>query len=255
LSIQTIVARPICPPQLATQAIAENGGYPAEDVRAALAEILASAEFRKSPRLCRLFQFLMESQIAGAVRDTSEYGIGLDVFDRDPKTYSTVLDPIVRVQMGRLREKLKHFYETAPGQTAFIVSFPRGSYLPTLCRAENWQPAPPRPERLALRAFSCLSRDTDALAFAEGLNDELSHHLFQTWGDKLLPRGVEQTGASHVLEGSVRIDHQRVRVSIRLNDMTARVTVSSAQFDYPLPLDIALQETLAKRISDKLQGL
>ena len=45
--------------------------------------------------------------------------------DFDPKT-----DPIVRVQVYRLRQKLKEYYELEGAQESILVEIPKGHYLP-----------------------------------------------------------------------------------------------------------------------------
>lgn len=57
--------------------------------------------------MSRLLAYLVERAITDCARDTSEYAIGIGVFDRDPLHYSPGEDPVVRVQVGRLRTKLK----------------------------------------------------------------------------------------------------------------------------------------------------
>ncbi|MEC5218929.1 hypothetical protein RCH09_003904 [Actimicrobium sp. GrIS 1.19] len=108
-------------------------------VRAALAEILASAGFARAQRMQELLRFLVEKQMTGAVRETSEYAIGIEVFERDAATYSTCEDPIVRVQIGRLREKLRHYYATAGAQTTLRFAIPVGSYMPTISTVEAYR--------------------------------------------------------------------------------------------------------------------
>ena len=71
--------------------------------------ILASAQFRKSPALSSLLEFLRDRYPLRLAEPTTEYLIAQDLLGRgedfDPQT-----DPIVRVRVRRLREALANFY-------------------------------------------------------------------------------------------------------------------------------------------------
>ena len=80
--------------------------------RQQLERILNCPEFQSADRLSRLLQYLVEDALAHPGEPVNEYALGLDVFDRkedfDPKISS-----VVRVQTGRLRQKLAKYYEQA----------------------------------------------------------------------------------------------------------------------------------------------
>ncbi len=59
------------------------------DIRSAGDILLSSDIFKHSPRMSRLLTYLVEQAIRESVRDTSEYAIGIGVFDRNPVSYST----------------------------------------------------------------------------------------------------------------------------------------------------------------------
>lgn len=98
--------------------------------------ILDSETFKGAATLQQLFRFLADQTFRGHPGDIKEYAIGIDVLGRkqdfDPKT-----DPIVRVQMHRLRHKLKEYYESEGAQDSICVELPRGSYC------LKFQPVPP----------------------------------------------------------------------------------------------------------------
>lgn len=100
------------------------------DVRLAKDTLLSSELFKHSPRMSRLLDYLIEKAILQSARDTSEYAIGISVFDRTPCSYSTGEDPVVRVQVGRLRAKLKTYYTTDGRNARIKVVIPLGSYMP-----------------------------------------------------------------------------------------------------------------------------
>jgi TolB-like protein len=229
-----------------------------EDVKAALARVLDSADFCKAQRTSRLLRFLVEKSLAGAVRETSEYAIGIDVFDRDPGSYSTGEDPIVRIQMGRLREKLKVHYAAAGARSDLRIVIPIGSYMPRITRT----PQAPGPAGdgglLAVLPLTYLSPDPQGVAFTHGLSEELSFQLFKRFGHQVVahtfPADAALMGAGRQrLEGSIRIDDGRIRASLRLVDAAAGSIAWAEQFDRTGPCAIAMQEELAIAVCGALK--
>ena len=76
-------------------------------IREHLAAVLASPALAGAERLSRLLRFIVEETLHGREAQLKEVRIGLDVFGRKPESYDPAFDPIVRVQMGRLRSKLR----------------------------------------------------------------------------------------------------------------------------------------------------
>lgn len=100
-----------------------------EQVRAALARVLASGEFQGSDRLCRFLRFTVDSRLRGQQEHIKEYLIGREVFDRNGD-YDPRIDPIVRVEARRLRKKLDEYYAGAGASDPVRIDFPKGSYVP-----------------------------------------------------------------------------------------------------------------------------
>ncbi len=124
---------------------AHNGGgtapesgpeVPAAEVQAELERILASKGFVHSDRLSRFLRFTVQRALQGEGASLKEYLIGMEVFDRNGQ-YDPRNDPIVRVEAGRLRAKLKEFYETEGREDAVIIDFQKGSYVPVFQRRER----------------------------------------------------------------------------------------------------------------------
>jgi TolB-like protein len=216
------------------------------EVEAALANLLGADMFTRSRRLSRLLRFLVEKHLAGAVRDTGEYAIGIAVFDRDPATYFTGEDPIVRVQVGRLREKLKAYYAGAGADAGLRFAIPVGSYMPTIAR-HSAAPAEAATDLLAVLPLSHSGDDPVAGAFARGLAEELGFQLFKGLGRKRVCYGTAAE-ASARLEGSVRVDGERIRATLRLVDALTGCIVWAGRFDRAAPNAIAVQEELATTV-------
>src|ERR1700691_3698021 len=101
--------------------------------------IVTSKTFQSAPTLQQLFRFLAGRALEAHADEIKEYTIGVEALGRkpdfDPKT-----DPIVRVQVYRLRQKLKEYYDLEGSRDSILVQIPKGHYLP---RFEFTSPAAP----------------------------------------------------------------------------------------------------------------
>jgi serine/threonine-protein kinase len=79
-----------------------------DDLRAILKKILASRAFKRCDSLRRLLQFTVEQAIEGKGDRLKEYVLGVEVFARG-KEFDPRIDPIVRVQAGKLRRRLADY--------------------------------------------------------------------------------------------------------------------------------------------------
>lgn len=224
----------------------------------AMEDILRSSGFARSPRMMRLLRYLVEMYVMEDNAALTEVRIGLEVFDRDPECYFTGDDPIVRVQTGRLREKLTAFYETEGARAVIKITLPLGSYRPVLQRSAIKRNDFMKNYLLALQPVRCINSDVAVRCFADGLGEELANRLFHEFGNQVVsPRfdaEARTAGAvSHVLEGSVRASKERMRASFRLVDAAAGCIVWSAQFDQPACLSMNGEENLARAVSDSLR--
>ena len=100
-------------------------------VREQLDRILNSGPFLQSRRRQRFLEYIVTETLAGRGERLKGYNVALAVFDR-PKTFDPAIDPIVRIEAARLREKLREYYETE-GQTDPIrIELRKGSYAPQI---------------------------------------------------------------------------------------------------------------------------
>lgn len=229
-----------------------------EEFKNELEFILASTHFRKATRLRKLLDYLAEQVFSQSARETNEYAIGLDVFDRDPSQYSTGSDPIVRVQIGRLREKLKLFYQQEGKLRAQQIEIPLGSYLPILNNTSALNNTPPR---FCLQPLINLGQDQAFLGFTLGLTEELSYALHRRFGTQYAGVSIKETHPSellkreisHVLEGSVRHDLATMRTSLRMCDLKNDCLTWCENFDVSIDVSIEKQSQLARLCSEALQ--
>jgi hypothetical protein len=110
--------------------------------------VLQSATFRNALTLQQLFQFLAAKAIQGSAENLKEYTIGVEAFGR-PQDFDPKTDTIVRVQIHRLRQKLKEYYDTEGSRDLITIEIPKGHYLPsfeknTVSRDDVKPSAPPQ---------------------------------------------------------------------------------------------------------------
>jgi hypothetical protein len=98
-----------------------------EEKRAEVEKILQSEVFRGSESLRKLLRFLADRSLAGEAENLKEYAVGLDAFGK-PADYDPRHDSVVRIQAGRLRQKLSEYYLTDGKHDPIIVGFPKGGY-------------------------------------------------------------------------------------------------------------------------------
>jgi Tol biopolymer transport system component len=91
--------------------------------------LLDSEQFSSSPSLAKFLTFCVNTTLAGEEESLKETTIGVSVFGRPPG-YDTKLDPIVRVNARRLRQKLQLFYQNGGGSHEVQITIPKGTYVP-----------------------------------------------------------------------------------------------------------------------------
>lgn len=98
------------------------------------ARAVASAAFVHSRRHRRLLAYLLDRALQAPAVGSKETVIAVEVFGRDAARYDPRLDPIVRVEAGRLRQRLAAYYAGEGSQDALRFELPRGAYALRLLR-------------------------------------------------------------------------------------------------------------------------
>ena len=99
-------------------------------IRNELDRLLASDWLRRSPSHLRLLRYLVERSLANDPGALREMSIGIEVFHRNPSTYDPKRDPIVRVNVSRLRERLVKHYAMFDAPPQLRIELPKGRYTP-----------------------------------------------------------------------------------------------------------------------------
>jgi adenylate cyclase len=254
-------------------------------IRQQLEKILASPQLVNSPNLCNFLRFIVEKTLDGEAADIKGYTVATQVLGRKAD-FDPNLDPIVRIQAGRLRRALEQYYRTQGQGAAVVIDVPRGSYVPVfrpvsrqegpggfipgVCQ-EPHSAIPPGPS-VAVMPLLNLTGDRNQEYFTEGLAEELTGELaryqelrviaYQStrrWkGEKIDPRAAgRDLGVRFLVEGSIRKDAKTVKIDLHVVDTQNGQRVWGQQYCRELKADslIALQEEIARQVAARLGSL
>lgn len=202
-----------------------------QEVREELDRLLEDAAFRRAPSHSRLLRYLVERKTAGDDGALCEAGIAMAVFQRDPAAYDAEIDPIVRVSIGRLRDRLEKHYQRFERVPETIIMLPKGRYAPEF-RHRPARAAAKAARGVAVMHTRNLTGDPALDALAHGLSNRLSEALVLMG----LPRVIAQASvrqaqdatqspaeigrqldAADVIETTISPDaNRRLRISARL---------------------------------------
>jgi hypothetical protein len=98
-----------------------------DDRASQVRRILESRTFHHTEVLKRLLEYLARQALDNPSEELKEYTVGIEAFGK-PSDYDPQSDSSVRVQAGKLRQKLDEYYRTeaAPGEWA--VELPKGHF-------------------------------------------------------------------------------------------------------------------------------
>jgi len=111
-----------------------------EEILAELQRVLGSSDFPASERNRRVLQYLVQNALDGRVGELGAYSIATVVYGR-PANFDPVKDPIVRIEMARLRRDLETYYLKSGTRNPLRLSIPKGRYLPKVTKAAQTNPA------------------------------------------------------------------------------------------------------------------
>ena len=241
--------------------------------RTQLEKILSSPVLANSERLRRFLRFTVEEALSGRGAQIKEYRIGIEVFDREA-AYDPRIDPIVRVEASRLRNKLREYYQTQGAADEVVIELPKGGYSPVFLRRESPPPPAESPKAhsvshaIAVLPFVDMSALKDQEYFCDGMTEELIHALAQVGELKVVARtsafefkgqatDIRELGrrlnVGVVVEGSVRRDGDRIRVTAQLINATDGFHLWSGTLEREVGDVFAVQEGISQAIAGALK--
>ncbi|WP_349359577.1 hypothetical protein [Stappia sp.] len=111
----------------------------AEEIRAALAALLAIPALARAPKSSRLLTYLVETHLRGAAEDLTETAIARAVFEQDA-AFNPRSNPIVRVNASRLRSLLRTHYAGAGKNAPVQIRLAKVGYSPEISYAPSHAP-------------------------------------------------------------------------------------------------------------------
>jgi hypothetical protein len=161
---------------------------PDDECQRQLHKTLQSANFRSASMLQQLLRYLTDKSFARSTEVLKEYTIGVEALGR-PLDFDPKADPIVRVQIHRLRQKLKEYFDSDGLQDGIVIEIPKGQHLPVFRYTFNANPDS--------RSETASENDCETSAFAQAAFDGCADCDSSTW--RRLRRGSmdgKQVGAS-----------------------------------------------------------
>jgi adenylate cyclase len=245
-----------------------------ESIQAELTRILTSPLFAHAKRQRQFLEFVVGETLAGRADRISSYTVGVKVFDRD-QSFDPMLDPIVRVGAGRLRAKLREYYDGEGRSSPIRIGLNKGSYAATICGrrsdpAEGAGQTPVEPEEASLAVLPFAS-DGDIPGhqrFVDGLTEDVITDLSKLSGLFLISWHASHTyertqepaetiarklGVHYLLEGNLRLAGGRVRVSAQLVDALSSQVLWGERYDRELGDDFNIQDDLAHSIVEAIR--
>lgn len=162
---------------------------PPELIEDELARLAGSEALRRAPRHRRLLQYLVEKRLARDETALRETSIALEVFKRDPATFDPQTDPIVRVSVRRLRDRLEQHYAAFDNPPRLRIVLPKGGYAPEFVADAA---TPFEPAGIAVLATRNRSGRADLEAWCAALADRLTDALAHAGLPRVIARGASQ---------------------------------------------------------------
>jgi TolB-like protein len=305
-------------------------------VREELDRVLKSAPFAQSRRRQRFLEYIVNEALAGRGEQIKGYTIAREVFDR-PAEFDPNVDSIVRMEAGRLRDRLREYYESDGRNNPVRIELPKGTYTPqiefrqdvcttsadrdrvpagSVAAVKKDAPLPPHPvwkrwqivasvaalfllmaaagmwfagnhwqtarnepaeagrsfpsvPAVAVLPFVNLSGDPKQEYFNDGITEDILTELsrardlrvlarnttFQYKGKAVdIPQLGRELGARYVLEGSVRRNDDRLRVTAQLIDTNTGSHIWTGRYDREMADVFLVQDEIVNQIVAKIAG-
>jgi len=254
----------------------QGGAISADEVRAELERILADNVFASAQKMKRFLRFVVLETLAGRGDHLNESLVGTEIYSSG-EAFDPRLDSTVRVEAGRLRSKLREFYESQGDAGRFRIEIPKGTYKPIFKRLKEtrtnkpeqaFAKKSPRARTMAVLPFADMSPQKDHEYFGDGLAEELMFALSrlpnlrvvsQTSVFAFKGKGMDvreigrQLDVGSLMEGSVRKAEQLLRITVRLTEVGTGFQIWSEVFERPLRDVFEVQQQIAKAVARALR--
>jgi tetratricopeptide (TPR) repeat protein len=107
-----------------------------QDARSELERLFADSRFHATERAKKILGYIAERCFEGDTDGVKAYSIALDVLNR-PSRFDSNSDPIVRIEVSRLRGALSNYYEAFGAELDITVQIPIGRYVTIFSRSSQ----------------------------------------------------------------------------------------------------------------------
>ncbi len=244
------------------------------EIRAQLVQILENAEFKRSPKIARFLEYVVEETLDGKQQYLKGHTIAIEVFDKD-QSFDPQIDPLVRVNAVRLRRMLHQYYSTDGLNDDVMIDIIKGSYVPQIYYTKNSdkitddQPILSKNSSfpcIAVLNFKNLSGNFSYGYFVDGITQEILSQLckfkelivvasssINLNEDQYIStkRLREVIDVCYVLSGSVRIEDDNVCINVELDDTTTHTIVWVNEYKKKLSVSnmISIQDEIATHVA------
>jgi adenylate cyclase len=237
-----------------------------ERVHDALARVLASSDFAATDRIRSFLSYVVGEALAGRSDRIKAYSIATSVFGR-AADFDPQVDSIVRIEAGRLRRTLEHYYLTGGRNDPVQLRIPKGSYVPVFVdmptdavtsKAPSGEPATAarRGKSILVEPFEQEGDCAVYPHFASGFTRSLVIDLARFPGLRILkfdasPSAASRAEADYIVSGAIVVAAEHLRVEAILVEARTGVTLWADTFERNLvPAEIfALRAELADRVA------
>src|ERR1700679_4126866 len=108
----------------------------AQEIEDELHRILSSKVFAMAQRSQDFLRYVVERSLTDAPPPLKEFAIAMDVFARS-HDYDPAIDATVRVEAGRLRSRLREYYDGEGKDDPVVIDIPKGGYCPAFSLREG----------------------------------------------------------------------------------------------------------------------
>lgn len=255
-------------------------------VNSHLDSVTLSSGFAQAERLVRFLRYLVAEETAGRGSDINQYSIAIALYNRDA-SFDPSVDSVVRVDAGRLRTRLREYYDSQNDSSVVQFSLPKGNYrlridineaapavlpgskdhvLETANQPQSVRDLPLNYSIVVL-PLDTLSDDREDHELADGITTQIIANLsksssisvvsrrsaFAFKGKNMDARKIAgELDVSYILEGLVRRAGNQVRVSVALIDALSGQQKWSETYQHELLDVFKLQDDIAQSISATL---
>jgi adenylate cyclase len=261
--------------RFATQPADPGNTLSSKAVQDELERIFSSPDFEASQRSKDFLRYVVEETLSGRGFTLKGYTIATHVFGRG-RDFDPTLDPIVRIEAGKLRRALERYYLVTGHRNPVHIEIPKGTNVPvfheqaervsdeiTIGRTSHKSGSEGSWPTVLVRPLKNLTEDPELSYWGMGLATELATEITRCQEIRVLMYGAEGQArrasdsiARFVVGGSVRTDRAGIKVAVHLIDTKTNEQIWSDthQSDFEAARVFAFQEEVAQVIIAKIAG-